>query len=208
MIKSSTLVLALAVSAAACSSIPDNLNPGAHESLAMIVPARGVQIYECRANKEGAYGWAFVAPEAELFDPARLRRHRQALRRTSLGGGRRQQGYRQASRTGGRARLERDPLAAARRKVGRTGRLLQQNQQHPAREYVGWRSAERRLLAGDGGQAGAHPVHGGLSFLQHEVVESFAGSADGGARDFASPRRRSIWRKDYGTHSSRAAHAA
>jgi hypothetical protein len=69
MIKSSTLVLALTLAAAACSSIPDNLNPGAHESLAMIVPARGVQIYECRANKDGAYGWAFVAPEAELFDP-------------------------------------------------------------------------------------------------------------------------------------------
>ena len=33
------------------------------ESLAMVVPANGVQIYECRAGQ-----WAFVAPEAELFD--------------------------------------------------------------------------------------------------------------------------------------------
>src|SRR5256885_5255965 len=36
----------------------------------MIVPAKGVQIYECRAKKDqaGTYEWAFVAPEAALFD--------------------------------------------------------------------------------------------------------------------------------------------
>jgi hypothetical protein len=35
-----------------------------------IVPARGVQIYECRTKKDqaDAYAWAFVAPEADLFD--------------------------------------------------------------------------------------------------------------------------------------------
>jgi hypothetical protein len=40
------------------------------ESLAMIVPANGVQIYECRAAKglNSAYEWAFVGPEADLFD--------------------------------------------------------------------------------------------------------------------------------------------
>lgn len=31
--------------------------------------ARGVQIYECRSKGEG-FAWAFVAPEAELFDAA------------------------------------------------------------------------------------------------------------------------------------------
>jgi Protein of unknown function (DUF3455) len=45
--------------------VPDSLKPGANESLALIVPAKGVQIYECRASK-----WLFVAPEAELFDRA------------------------------------------------------------------------------------------------------------------------------------------
>jgi len=52
------------------ANVPDKLNPGAAESLTMVVPARGVQIYECRAvkDKAGAYEWAFVAPEAELFD--------------------------------------------------------------------------------------------------------------------------------------------
>jgi len=36
----------------------------------MIVAARGVQIYECRVRKDAGagYEWAFVAPEAELFD--------------------------------------------------------------------------------------------------------------------------------------------
>jgi hypothetical protein len=51
-------------------NVPDKLQPGANESLAMIVPAKGVQIYECRAKKDqaGGYEWAFVAPEADLFD--------------------------------------------------------------------------------------------------------------------------------------------
>src|SRR5437773_733232 len=50
--------------------VPDKLKPGANEALAMIVPAKGVQIYECRARKDqvGGYEWAFVAPEADLFD--------------------------------------------------------------------------------------------------------------------------------------------
>ena len=52
------------------SIIPQKLNPAANESMTRIVPAKGVQIYECRASKgqPGAYEWAFVAPEAELFD--------------------------------------------------------------------------------------------------------------------------------------------
>lgn len=50
--------------------VPDKLKPGANETLVMIVPAKGVQIYECRPRKDqtGAYEWAFVAPEAMLFD--------------------------------------------------------------------------------------------------------------------------------------------
>jgi hypothetical protein len=57
----------LALFAVACATpsvvVPESLKPGANESLAMIVAAKGVQIYECRAGQ-----WAFVAPEAELFD--------------------------------------------------------------------------------------------------------------------------------------------
>jgi len=51
-------------------TVPDKLKARANESLAMIVPAKGVQIYECRGKKDqaGAYDWAFVAPEADLFD--------------------------------------------------------------------------------------------------------------------------------------------
>jgi len=59
--------------------VPDKLKPGANESLAMIVSAKGVQIYECRARKDqtGDYEWAFVAPEADLFDArgTRVGRH-------------------------------------------------------------------------------------------------------------------------------------
>ena len=78
--------LSLALLVAACASpppptaqVPDKLKPAANESLTMIVPARGVQIYECRARTDqaGAYDWAFVAPEADLFDTrgARIGRH-------------------------------------------------------------------------------------------------------------------------------------
>jgi hypothetical protein len=60
-------------------TVPETLKPGGNESLAMIASAKGVQIYECRASKErvGAYEWAFVAPEAELFDARghRIGRH-------------------------------------------------------------------------------------------------------------------------------------
>lgn len=49
--------------------IPDKLRPAANESLALILPAGGVQIYECRASKGSAgYEWVFVAPEADLYD--------------------------------------------------------------------------------------------------------------------------------------------
>jgi len=50
-------------------AMPDPLLPPHELSLAMIVPAKGVQIYECRAGKApGTFEWAFVAPDAELFD--------------------------------------------------------------------------------------------------------------------------------------------
>jgi hypothetical protein len=69
----------LAIAVAACASaqaptsvldVPARLRPGANESLALIAPAKGVQIYECRAKKDRAdqFEWAFVAPEADLFD--------------------------------------------------------------------------------------------------------------------------------------------
>jgi Protein of unknown function (DUF3455) len=60
-------------------AVPDELKPAAKESMAMVVPAKGVQIYECRARKDAAagYEWAFVGPEAELFDAhgKRIGRH-------------------------------------------------------------------------------------------------------------------------------------
>jgi hypothetical protein len=70
----SAAACAAALALAACTSmpppaIPSQLQPAASEALAMIVPAKGVQIYECRASKDGSqYEWVFIAPEAELFD--------------------------------------------------------------------------------------------------------------------------------------------
>lgn len=64
---------AVAVAAAAPTlpgDIPAMLRPGAGETLAHTLPARGVQIYECRAvaGAEARYTWKFVAPQADLFD--------------------------------------------------------------------------------------------------------------------------------------------
>ena len=59
-----------AQSAAPAANVPENLKPSASESVAMIVAAKGVQIYECRQvkNQADAYEWALVAPLADLFD--------------------------------------------------------------------------------------------------------------------------------------------
>jgi hypothetical protein len=51
------------------ATVPAKLQPGAGETLLMVVPARGVQLYECRARKDApGFEWAFVAPEADLYD--------------------------------------------------------------------------------------------------------------------------------------------
>lgn len=69
----------LCILAASCSNVrtpdttvnvPDKLKPQGNETLVQVVPAKGVQLYECRAKsgEVGGYGWAFVAPVADLFD--------------------------------------------------------------------------------------------------------------------------------------------
>ncbi|MEK9969750.1 MAG: DUF3455 domain-containing protein [Ferrovibrio sp.] len=66
-------VLLSALGLVACSSmptpvaVPDAIKAPQGEMLAMIVPAKGFQVYECKATS-GQFGWAFVAPDAELFD--------------------------------------------------------------------------------------------------------------------------------------------
>src|SRR5436190_17056057 len=88
MSKTKITAFLLVLLGAACASpqpptsmvkVPDKLKPGANESLAIIVSAKGVQIYECRARRDsgGGYEWAFVAPEADLFDARgnRIGRH-------------------------------------------------------------------------------------------------------------------------------------
>ena len=66
------LISLTALLAAGCATtqVPEALKPGANQKLALVVHARGEQIYECREKKDqaGAYDWAFVAPQAGLFD--------------------------------------------------------------------------------------------------------------------------------------------
>jgi hypothetical protein len=72
------IAIPLAIAISACAQVPnltptvqvpDKIKGATNESLAMIVAAKGVQIYECRASKDaGTAAWAFVAPEADLFD--------------------------------------------------------------------------------------------------------------------------------------------
>jgi hypothetical protein len=52
--------------------VPAQLDPGPGHRVVTTLHARGVQVYECREAKDaaGRFAWAFIAPEAELFDAA------------------------------------------------------------------------------------------------------------------------------------------
>ncbi len=77
--------IAAAAGCASTVAVPDQLKPAGGESLALVVPAKGDQIYECRGGK-----WAFVAPEAELYDRAgkKIGRHYAGPHWESLDGSR------------------------------------------------------------------------------------------------------------------------
>ena len=66
------LAAALLLQLAGCGThppadLPAPIRPAADERWLMTLSARGVQIYECR-DGAGGPAWAFVAPEATLFD--------------------------------------------------------------------------------------------------------------------------------------------
>ena len=66
------LLAACAATPPAQPPAPDALRPGPGETHALTVAAAGVQIYECRVGQNGgAPQWAFVAPDARLFDALR-----------------------------------------------------------------------------------------------------------------------------------------
>ena len=71
----STITFASAALISACTvapqaAVPAALDPGPDQSSLTTVSAKGVQIYECRAqaDKSAGHQWVFVAPEADLFD--------------------------------------------------------------------------------------------------------------------------------------------
>ncbi len=57
---------------AATQAVPESLKVPAKETLSMEAQGIGVQIYECRQDKNdpSKFGWVFKAPEADLFDSA------------------------------------------------------------------------------------------------------------------------------------------
>lgn len=57
------LTMLLAAGCAAVASVPPVLDPGPAQKAVATVAAAGVQVYECKGS-----AWAFVAPEARLFD--------------------------------------------------------------------------------------------------------------------------------------------
>ena len=67
-----TLISSCVLLAAGCATtqVPEALKPEANQKLALVVHAKGEQVYECREKKDqaGAYDWAFIAPQAGLFD--------------------------------------------------------------------------------------------------------------------------------------------
>ncbi len=64
------VLLAACATPPAPPAVPQPLEVPAGQKLVSVVAARGVQVYECRAKKDdpAAAEWAFVAPEAQLFD--------------------------------------------------------------------------------------------------------------------------------------------
>ena len=73
--QSRCFVLCAAALLAACAvrpaqPVPTSLQPPDAPSVLNTLAAKGVQIYECRPKKDqpDTAEWAFVAPEAELFD--------------------------------------------------------------------------------------------------------------------------------------------
>jgi hypothetical protein len=54
--------------AAMAPDVPAAIKAGDGEKIAFLWHAIGSQVYECRADAKGATAWAFIAPEADLFD--------------------------------------------------------------------------------------------------------------------------------------------
>ncbi len=75
---SATAMASLAAILAGCAApnvgtnplVPENLKVPAGQTLSLVSPATGVQIYECGAAKTdpAKFEWVFKAPEADLFD--------------------------------------------------------------------------------------------------------------------------------------------
>ena len=67
--------IVLSVLAAGCATnapVPENLKPGANETLALIAPAKGVQIYECLDRTGKRIGSHYAGPHWESADGSKI----------------------------------------------------------------------------------------------------------------------------------------
>ena len=174
---SSLLPAGAALLTAACAStplvVPDTLRPATSETLATTVGARGVQIYECRARKDGGVEWAFVAPDADLLDAqgTAIGRHGAGPYWQAADGSRVVGTCQGACRCAGAGR---DSLAAAQHEVGRPRRRVQQRHQHPAREYGRRRRTRNTLHGAVRRHAGPCSVHGRLPPLHCALAQEIS----------------------------------
>ena len=71
------VVAACCASGAAFAAIPapgglaPSLQPTALEEPAFVLAASGAHVYECRALADGRFGWAFLNPDATLYEGSR-----------------------------------------------------------------------------------------------------------------------------------------
>jgi hypothetical protein len=92
--KAMILWLAAAVGAvaalAAQTQAASELQPGADERVLVVLQAAGVQVYQCLGSEATRHEWAFVGPEADLYDGSgrRVGRHYGGPTWEALDGGR------------------------------------------------------------------------------------------------------------------------
>ena len=163
-----TSILVLIGGCASPSIIPEQINPGAKEAMTLIVPAKGVQIYECRASKERQ---AHTSGRSSRLKPSSSIRPAAASAGTTAartGKPPRQQGSGQGRGTRDAPRAGDIPWLLWPR--NRSARKARSARSRASSASTRWRrGAQGRLLAGKRRHAGAHPVHRGLLLLHRQV---------------------------------------
>jgi hypothetical protein len=166
-----SLLLAAALAALPAAAITEpggiaaSLRVPASEAPAFVLSGNGVYIYQCRQaiSDPNTYVWAFVVPDATLYDGSRsVARHatfglyESLSDRTSVSGV-----VRSSQPAGGQPAVGAHPRPAHRRE-----RIVRQREQHPARQHDGRGGAFEWLRSGQRRRGGPGRLPGRLLFLQ------------------------------------------